>query len=216
MPSLIQEDATVLAEGEIRVDAAPGPRHIRPAGVDFREGQTLLAAGTRLDWRTLALAAAMNHAALPVARRPVIAILATGDELVVPGAVPGPDAIVASNSFGVAALVEGLGGIAVDLGIARDDHADIAAAIARALAVPADVLVTLGGASVGDLDLVQPALGAAGMALDFWKIAMRPGKPLMSGRIGAMRVLGLPGNPVSSLVCARLFLDPLLRALSGE
>jgi len=213
---VVQESAVATGE-TVRLDepARPG-RNIRRAGVDFSAGDVLLKAGTRIDAHRLALIAAMNHATVPVARRPRVAILATGDELVAPGAAPGPHQIVASNHLGVAAGVRAAGGEPILLGIARDDHADLAAAIRRAQAERADVLVTLGGASVGDLDLVQAALGRAGMELGFWRIAMRPGKPLMHGRIGDMAVIGLPGNPVSALVCARLFLRPLVRALQGD
>ncbi len=145
-----------------------------------------------------------------------VAILATGDELVAPGEPIGPSQIVASNNFTVAGIVEACGGIPIDLGIARDSSAALDAAIRAGIDAKADVLVTLGGASVGDHDLVQKALVGAGMALGFWKIAMRPGKPLMHGRLGDLRVLGLPGNPTSSTVCAVLFLRPLLKALHGE
>ena len=145
-----------------------------------------------------------------------MAILATGDELVAPGGPLGPSQIVASNNVTVAGIVEACGGIPIDLGIAGNSMAALDAAIREALAAKADVLVTLGGASVGDHDLVQKALLAAGMELGFWRIAMRPGKPLMHGRLGELHVLGLPGNPTSSTVCAVLFLRPLLRALHGE
>ncbi|MBT9288322.1 molybdopterin molybdotransferase MoeA [Prosthecodimorpha staleyi] len=213
---LIQENARVVAEREIEVvEPVATGRHIRAVGLDFRAGDVLIPAGTRLDWRTVSLAAAMNHPVLPVRRRPRVAVLATGDELVPPGAMPGPDQIVASNAFGVLAMVEAQGGLGIDLGIAADTEAAIAEKIGAALAAEADILVTLGGASVGDLDLVQKTLGGAGMDLGFWKIAMRPGKPLMFGTLGPMRVLGLPGNPVSGLVCALLFLKPLLKALLG-
>ena len=157
----------------------------------------------------------MGHADVPVRLRPKVAILATGDELVPPGTRPGPDQIIASNGLGIAALTRAAGGEPIDLGIARDVRADIEAAAARAGDIGADVLVTVGGASVGEHDLVRSALEARGMALDFWKIAMRPGKPLMFGRLGRMRVLGLPGNPVSSLVCGLLFLKPLIDAFLG-
>ncbi len=153
---------------------------------------------------------------LPVRRHARVAILATGDELVAPGGTLGPSQIIASNNFTVAGIVEACGGIPTDLGIARDTMAELGAAIREALDGTFDVLVTLGGASVGDHDLVQKALVAAGMKLDFWKIAMRPGKPLMHGRLGDLRVLGLPGNPTSSTICAILFLLPLMRALHGE
>lgn len=211
---LPEDDATGAGRVRALVPVASG-RNIRAAGADFSAGAVGLKAGTRLDFRALSLAAAMNHATVPVVRRPLVAILATGDELVPPGSPVGPDQIVASNHVGIAALVESAGGRVLDLGIARDDRAAIAGCVRRALAAGADVLVTLGGASVGDHDLVKPVLEAEGCALDFWKIAMRPGKPLMFGRIGATRVLGLPGNPVSSLVTGLLFLTPLVRALAG-
>ena len=213
---VIQED--VSREGErIRLSAAASAGdNLRRAGMDFSQGETLIAAGRRLTPRDVALAAAANHTALGVRRRARVAILATGDELVVPGGSPGPSQIIASNNFAVAGIVEACGGVAIDLGIAVDELGALKAAVDRARDAKADVLVTLGGASVGDHDLVQQALVSAGMELGFWRIAMRPGKPLMHGRLGAMRVLGLPGNPTSSMVCAILFLRPLLRALHGE
>ncbi len=196
--------------------AAPADRFIRPKGLDFAEGEILLSRPTVLGTREIALAAAMNHASLPVRTRPRIALLPTGDELVEPGSEPGPDQIVASNNYGLAALIKRSGARPIDLGIARDTMADLADAIQKAQDLDVDVLVTLGGASVGDHDLVHRALVDAGMTPDFWKIAMRPGKPLMFGHIGGMRVLGLPGNPVSAVVCAHVFLRPLLRALLGR
>jgi molybdopterin molybdotransferase len=213
---VIQEDArrdgaSVVIDGPVKAKA-----HIRPAGLDFSAGEVLLQAGTRLGARELALAAAMNHAELPVAGKPRAAILATGDELVMPGHDPGPDQIVASNPFAIGALIEQAGGERLDLGIATDDFAALERAIERALDAKADVLVTLGGASVGEHDLVQSALTRRGMQLGFWRIAMRPGKPLIHGRMGAMSILGLPGNPVSSIVCAILFLVPLIRHLQGD
>jgi molybdopterin molybdotransferase len=189
---------------------------IRKAGVDFSEGQLLLPAGTRLGPSEIALAAAMNHASLPVVRKPRVAILATGDELVRPGETIGADQIVASNSYAIAAFVRLAGGEPIDLGIASDTFDDLQAGILAARRAGADILATLGGASVGDHDLVKPALAKEGMELGFWRIAMRPGKPLIHGRIGAMQILGLPGNPVSAIVCGLLFLMPLVRAMSGD
>lgn len=213
---LIQED--VARDGDLIVaqeTAEPG-RHIRRAGLDFAQGETLLSPGRRLGARDLALAASLGHPAVEVARRPLVAILATGDELVAPGEPVGPDQIVASNSFAISAVVTAEGGAPLDLGIAPDKPEAVRAAIARAFEAGADILVTLGGASVGDHDLVQPALDAEGVALDFWKIAMRPGKPMMAGRRGKTLALGLPGNPVSSIVCSLLFLAPAIRRLSGR
>jgi molybdopterin molybdotransferase len=214
---LIQENAAALDGGRVRiVEPVDLGRNIRVAGLDFAAGDRLLPAGTRLDWRTIALAAAMDYPDVPVTRRARVAVLATGDELVCPGEAAGPDQIVASNSYGIAAFVERHGGIAVDLGIAPDRSNVLVDRIAAALADPPDVLVTLGGASVGDHDLVREALGRLGLDLSFWKIAMRPGKPLVFGKIGSTRVIGLPGNPVSSLVGAVLFLGPLIGALQGR
>ena len=211
---LIQEDAQ--SDGERvtpRTTLTPGA-YIRQAGLDFCKGETLLQAGRVLGPRGLSLAAAMNHATVPVHRRPRVAILANGDELVLPGSCPEPDQIISSNNIGLAALVARAGGLADDLGIAADSVEAIAGRVANA--ADADILVTIGGASVGDHDLVRSALAGAGMELDFWRIAMRPGKPLMVGRLGATRVLGLPGNPVSALVTGLVFLEPLIRALTGR
>lgn len=212
---LIQEDAEVLEGGKIRTTfEVTAGRHIRPRGQDFAQGETVLQAGRELGFTDLTLAAAMNHATLAVYRKPRIAILATGDELLPPGSTPNPAQIIASNTFGVAALAHQAGADILDLGIIADDDTLIRAAIGKAVAAKVDVLVTLGGASVGDHDLVQAALKAEGMQLDFWRIAMRPGKPLMVGAIGTMQVLGLPGNPVASLVCSLLFLEPLIRRIA--
>jgi molybdopterin molybdotransferase len=191
-------------------------RHIRPAGLDFSEGDVRITCGRALTVRDMALAAAMNHALIPVHRRPRVAVLSTGDELVLPGAVPGPGQIVSSNGAALAAMARIAGAQALDLGTVPDRLEDTVAAIRRAREWGADVLVTTGGASVGDYDLVQDALAAEGMLLSFWKVALRPGKPLMHGRLGAMRVLGLPGNPVSAYVCALLFMMPLINALGGR
>ena len=208
---LLQEDAEMAGDARIRTTfAVTAGRHIRPCGQDFIEGDVALSAGLRMDFSHLTLAAAMNHPTLPVYRRTRIAILATGDELLPPGQTPGPSKIIGSNSFGIAALARDNGAEVIDLGIVPDDRELLLEAIERARSSGVDVLVTLGGASVGDHDLVQSTLVSAGMELDFWRIAMRPGKPLMVGRLDAMQVLGLPGNPVSSLVCGLLFLEPLL------
>jgi molybdopterin molybdotransferase len=217
---LIQENAEA-PDGEtiIAREAVTAARHVRPAGLDFNIGDVLLEPPKAIGPREMSLAAALGADTLPVRRQPRVAILATGNELVPPGATPAADQIFSSNTPGIAALVHAAGGAVHDLGIVRDETDAIEAAVDKAAALPADILVTTGGASVGEHDLVQAALEARGMSLDFWRIAMRPGKPLMFGRIeragSAMRVLGLPGNPVSSLVCALLFLRPLIGALLG-
>lgn len=214
-------DAIVIQENTARdgdtvtvSHSAGSGRFIRPRGLDFSHGETLLTQGTRLGAREISLAASMNHPTVPVRRKPRVALLPTGDELVMPGTAPSPTQIISSNNFGLAAMVEHYGGTAVDLGIAGDSLEALGDAIGGVGDV--DILVTLGGASVGDHDLVHRALTDAGMKPDFWKIAMRPGKPLMFGRLGDVRVLGLPGNPVSSIVCAYVFLRPLLDALLGS
>lgn len=213
---IIQED-TVIDGNQIAItETATAGRHIRPAGVDFREGDVLLSAGHHLSDRALSLAAAMNYPELAVRRRPRVALLATGDELVMPGSAPGPGQIVYSNGYALRALARAEGADTVDLGIAADTMAATTAGIRRAREIGADILMTTGGASVGDHDLVKQALEAEGVEMAFWRIAMRPGKPMMHGRLGAMRVIGLPGNPVSSYVCAYLFVVPLIRALSGR
>jgi molybdopterin molybdotransferase len=173
----------------------------------------LIGPGVRLNARDIGLAAAMNCATVRVRRKPVVALLATGDELVLPGQRPRADQIVSSNSHALAAMAQSLGAEIVNFGIVPDSLAATERAVRKARA--ADILVTTGGASVGEHDFVQEALKNSGVKIDFWKIAMRPGKPFMFGRRGRQRVLGLPGNPVSALVCARLFLRPLIDALLG-
>ena len=213
---VIQENTTRDADVVVVSTSASKGKNVRPAGLDFRKGHVGLRAGRRLTGRDLALAAAMNHPTLPVHRRPKIAIVATGDELVPPGTEPGPGQIVYSNVFALAALARREGAEVIDLGILPDRLEETIAGVRRAREAGADVLLTAGGASVGDYDLVQPALAAEGMDLAFWKVAVRPGKPLLSGRLGDMRVLGLPGNPVSAVVCSVLFLVPLIRRLCGR
>jgi molybdopterin molybdotransferase len=223
---VIQENTTrenttrenTTRDGDVVVINQPSGagRHIRRAGLDFASGAVLLAKGRRLSDRDLALAAAMNHAALTVYRKPKLAVLATGDELVLPGAQPGVGEIVYSNGYATMALTRREGCEVVDLGIAPDRLPETIAAVGRARDAQADILVTSGGASVGDYDLVQKALAAEGLKLSFWKVALRPGRPMMHGRLGPMHVLGLPGNPVSSYVCGILFLVPLIRRLTGR
>jgi len=191
-------------------------RHVRPQGIDFTQGAVLLRQGRRLTGRDLMLAAAMNYARLSVHRRPKVAVLGTGDELIVPGGEPKFGEIVYSNGFALLALAESEGAEVLDLGIARDRIEDIAGAVRRARDWSADILVSSGGASVGEHDLVQKALASEGLDLSFWRVALRPGRPMMHGRLGAMQVLGVPGNPVSSYVCAFLFLVPLIRRLAGR
>jgi len=213
---VIQEDTVVDGDSITISEAAATGRNIRPAGVDFREGEMLLSAGSRLTDRDLSLAASMNYPELPVRRRPRIALLATGDELVMPGSTPGPGQIVYSNGFALHALARAEGADTVDLGVVGDTLKATTAGIRRAREIGADILVTTGGASVGDHDVVKKSLEAEGVTIAFWRIAMRPGKPMMHGRLGAMRVVGVPGNPVSSYVCMMLFVVPLIRALSGR
>ena len=208
---LIQEDAVREEDVITTSEIPPLGDYVRPAGFDFGEGSLQLRAGTVLDFRSLSLAASLNEPTLPVHKRPVVGILSNGDELVHPGETPSADQIISSNSFGVASLVRANGGVPVDLGIAKDDKAAISAALDKARDLGCDIITTLGGASVGDHDLIKDAFGERGVSLDFWKIAMRPGKPFMFGRWGDdALVLGMPGNPVSSLVCSLLFLKPLL------
>ena len=211
---VIQEDAAADGDHVVVREGAPRGTYVRPAGLDFKAGDILLHKGRLLTARDIGIAAAMNVPWLAVTRRPRIAILATGDEVVMPGDPVGRHQIISSNGLSLAAFVTACGAEPIHLGIAPDDRAALKAMAQGAIG--ADLLVTSGGASVGDHDLVQAALGETGMQMDFWKIAMRPGKPLMFGSIGATRVLGVPGNPVSSLVCATMFLRPAIDTMLGR
>ncbi|MBO9580061.1 MAG: molybdopterin molybdotransferase MoeA [Sphingobium sp.] len=213
---VLQEDvdtdgATVRLTGE---GPAATNRHVRRQGSDFTANDALLPAGTRLGPPQLALAALAGHGALPVRARPRVAIISTGDELVPPGAPCPPGKLPASNGAMLCAMATRAGAVIASEGLVRDDLSAITAAFATA--GRADIIVTSGGASVGDHDLVRPALEAAGGSIDFWRIAMRPGKPLIVGRLGHAIVLGLPGNPVSAMVTGALFLLPLIRHLAGS
>ncbi|MEQ9693991.1 gephyrin-like molybdotransferase Glp [Shimia sp. SDUM112013] len=210
---VIQED--VIREGDriTLLDTLDSGFHIRPAGGDFARGAEI-AAPRRLRPSDIALMAAMNIPEVPVTRRPRVAIMATGDELVMPGETPGPDQIIASNSFGLQAMLRDLGAEARLLPIARDTHASLETAFS--LVDDADLVLTIGGASVGDHDLVGAVAADLGMERSFYKIAMRPGKPLMAGRLaGGAMMIGLPGNPVSAMVCGHIFVAPVVRKMLG-
>ncbi|WP_192178751.1 molybdopterin molybdotransferase MoeA [Mesorhizobium amorphae] len=214
---VIQENVRDLGGGAIEVtESTAEGRNIRRVGLDFTRGDVLLEKGRLLDPAALSLAASANHPEVTVVKRPLVAIIATGDELLPPGSALGPDQIISSNAYGVAAAAQSVGARALDLGIAADHKEAIAALVKQAVEQGVDVIVTLGGASVGDHDLIHDVLTGEGMTLDFWKIAMRPGKPLMFGRLGEISCIGLPGNPVASLVCSQLFLKPLLARLGGR
>jgi len=209
---IIQENVTCVGH-TITVDDSPNDTsYVRPAGGDFKTGDTIKAPRI-LTPSDIALLAAMNIARVPVTRRPVVAIIATGDELVQPGENPADDQIIASNSYGLSALVQNLGAKARLLPIARDNQP--ALKLAFDLAASADLIVTIGGASVGDHDLVGAVAQTKGMERSFYKVAMRPGKPLMAGRMGKAAMIGLPGNPVSAMVCGHVFLAPVIRKMLG-
>lgn len=213
---VIQENSRPGASGTIHLTDArfrPG-QHVRAGGLDFTAGDLGLAAGRCLTARDIGFAAAMNWPWLTVARRPRLALLSTGDELVNPGEPLAAGKIMASNGFAIAALLRASGADVINLGNAPDNEAQLAAMIATARG--ADLLVTIGGASVGDHDLVQRVLKSQGVALDFWKIAMRPGKPVMFGQLGDLRVIGLPGNPTSALVTSILFVRPAIARMLGQ
>lgn len=218
---VIQENTKQEGDQVTLLEHVEKGRHIRLSGLDFRDGECLLQTGHVLDAASLSLAAASGHAKLQVYIQPRTAILATGNELVPAGTAPAADQIVSSNSYGVAEIVRRNGGVAEDLGIVPDDLAEIEQSIRNVAASDADILITLGGASVGDHDLVHKVLINCGVDLGFYKIAMRPGKPLMFGTLARdgkkpLLVLGLPGNPVSSLVCSYVFLAPLVARLAGK
>ncbi|MEL6243415.1 MAG: gephyrin-like molybdotransferase Glp [Pseudomonadota bacterium] len=209
---IIQEDVT-RRDDLITISGDPGDKpNIRPAGIDFGEGDPI-SAPRRLGPGDIALLAAMNVVELPVAKRPTIALISTGDELVMPGENPGPDQIIASNTFGLAAMLDDLGANPRVLPIARDSAASITHALG--LAKGADLIITIGGASVGDHDLVGQVAGGLGLQQSFYKVAMRPGKPLMAGRINGTPMIGLPGNPVSAMVCGTIFVSPVIRKMLG-
>ena len=209
---VIQEDTAREGEAVTLLDSLGAGPHVRPAGADFRAGDRL-AAPRRLSPADVALLAAMNLPRVAVARRPEVAILSTGDELVLPGEDPGPDQIIASNAYGLKALLEALGAEARLLPVARDTEASLRAGFE--LADGADLVLTVGGASVGDHDLVGPVAAELGMEQAFYKVAMRPGKPLMAGRLGQAAMIGLPGNPVSAIVCGHVFVAPVIRKMLG-
>lgn len=210
---VIQEDATRTGDTIEITDAQNPPRHIRVAGIDFKSGDTLIAAGTRLLPRQLSICASANHASLRVIRKPRVALLANGDELRTPGEPLGPGEIIASNEYSLTALIEAWGGEVINLGLAPDDPADIRARIENA--GPVDLFVPVGGASVGDHDHMKTVFAELGFESQFAKVAVRPGKPTWLSQRGDQLVLGLPGNPASALVCARVFLKPLLGRLLG-
>ncbi len=210
---VIQENVDVDGDAiTVKQTVAPGC-YVRRAGLDFEEGWVGLAKGRVLSARDIGLAAAMNHPWLKVRRRPRVAVLATGDEIVMPGEKVGPNQILSSNSLALEAVLDSFGAEGINLGIAPDDPATLRQLAAGARG--ADLLVTTGGVSVGDHDIVRQILGDDGFTLDFWKIAMRPGKPVAFGRLGATPLLGLPGNPVSTLVCALVFLRPAVDVMLG-
>jgi molybdopterin molybdotransferase len=213
---VIQENTTRDGDRVTITEPSKRGRHVRRAGIDFKKGDVLLTKGRRLTDRDLMLAAGMNYPSLKVHQAPRVAILGTGDELMPPGSQLKEGQIVHSSGYALAALIRAESAEVISLGVAKDRVEDIIARIRQARDAKVDVLLTTGGASVGEHDLVQKALAAEGLSLSFWQIAMRPGKPMMHGRLGAMHVLGVPGNPVSSYVCTFLFLLPLVRRLSGR
>lgn len=214
--SVVMQEDTEADGDHVTIRAFhPGRTHIRDAGVDFSAHQVLLHKGQKLESRRIGLAAAAGHANLKVFRKPRVAILATGDELALPGEHCDPDQIYSSNSFSLRALVENAGGEVIDLGIAGDNYEALDQAISRVRDLKVDIFITMGGVSVGDRDLVQPAMIRQGMELDFWKVAVRPGKPLMFGKLDEILMFGLPGNPVSAFITGLIFVLPAIRAMLG-
>ncbi|MBL4806935.1 MAG: molybdopterin molybdotransferase MoeA [Rhodobacteraceae bacterium] len=209
---LMQENTSRSGDIMTVTDLPQGAVHIRPKGADFSIGDTIKAP-RRLNPADIALLAAMNIASVPVTRKPIVAVIATGDELVLPGETPGPTQIISSNNYAVKAVLEAQGAEVRLLPIARDNPESLKQVFA--LTLGADMVVTLGGASVGDYDLIAPMAEELGLELDFYKIAMRPGKPLIAGKLGDIPMLGLPGNPVSSMVCSQVFLRPAIDVMLG-
>tara|TARA_Y100000588_G_C14220516_1_gene910771 strand:- start:471 stop:1685 length:1215 start_codon:yes stop_codon:yes gene_type:complete len=210
---VLQED-TLINDQCVTITEKPTPgQYIRKAGLDFQEGVDQIFPGRFMKVRDIGLAAAMNHPWISVRRRPIITILATGDEIVRPGEPLGPSQIVSSNSISLKAFVENCGATGINLGIANDDPSTLDTMIAGAAG--SDLLITTGGISVGDYDLVRQTLLSKGLTVDFWKVAMRPGKPVMFGKLGPVPVLGLPGNPVSALVCSLIFVKPIIEKMLG-
>ena len=226
--AVVLQENTQIDNNTVTIDETVDPgRFVRRAGLDFKHGATLLRQGQQLTPRAIALAAAMNHAAVPVYRQPRVGILSTGDEIVPPGSILGDHQIPGSNGPGLMAFIQAYGGIGHDLGIARDDHEALGNQLASVMPMASqstetdqdssiDLLVTTGGVSVGDRDFVQGSLVAMGLKIAFWKIAMQPGKPLLFGHLETTPVLALPGNPVSAMVCAHIFLRPILDRLLGR
>lgn len=217
---VIQEDTEPGGKTVLVREGGPKGKFIRKAGLDFAKGDVLLSKGDVLDPQRLALAASMNHAAVEVFRKPKVAVIATGDELVMPGDEIGPGKIIASNTFGISALIEKSGGEVIDLGIAPDTINGLQGALEQALEAGADVIVTTGGASVGDHDLVMPVAGGIGFEFEITKIAMRPGKPFLFAKHQThehtTRLVGLAGNPVSSMVAGDVFVRPLVSRMAGH
>lgn len=213
--TIVIQENTKRDEDKVTIlEPANKGEFVRPMGLDFSKGDILIPTGTKLQARHVCLAAAANHPTLNVTHRPLVAIIATGDEIIPPGSEPASDQIISSSPYGLNAMIENAGGIARLTNIAADNIESLHQALEAA--ADAHIILTIGGASEGDHDLVQPALKANGFSLDFWKIAMKPGKPLMFGRKQTQCALGLPGNPVSAMICARIFLVPMIARLLGN